>query len=579
MHFVPALIWFAALVAGSSAVFALRFGRAKRIQRVTPAAITRLPVPEAVDWRIRNSSEAAVSSLTEGTTWAAIDAGAATLPLIEAAHEINPVVIESLSRWVNYGEMMNAPSLFEYVRDHHEAIFSAHSDLGFLHALEGYVGEAFAAHDLSTGGHDVFMPDATNVPGWDLNVDGHLMQVKVGKDALQHAHQALAAHPEFHIITDPVTAHALDHAVGLQDLAPDHLDAVTQHTMQGADALAHAGSFHFPVVTAIVSSVREIDLLSAGSTDMTTALKNAGLDVAGTGGGLMAGAKAGALAGMWLGPHGAAVGAILGGIAGAIGGRTFTNSVKRAALEKALAEYDAGRASATARIQRLQLETQGRIRHDLQRADLTLRKHYGDEQKQFALTLASHDSRVAENVEAIADDFTELLKELRENLHRGLARFTEAQRFSRLRFLIWPSEQDVAVVKARAWVADTDRKIAEAIDRIAVLGGDRSTQGRRALVTYIANFTASNPFDARDFAGAVRERAATIRECEAKAAELRNSLVCNLTEYTVRAKHTTDVRIAEVFIALSRDIQTAVDRCKGLHAKVTAEAAKLGLSM
>ncbi len=574
MHLLPVLLWFAAFVGAGAVVFG---ARSQRVKRVTPNAEARLPAANAVDWNIARESGA--PQLPEGAAWASIDAGIATLPLLEAAHEINPVVVESLSRWVNHGEMMNAPTLFQYVTDHHEAIFSAHSDLGFLHALEGYVGEAFARDDLMAAHHDVFMPDATNVPGWDLNVDGHLMQVKVGQDALQHAHQALAEHPEFHIITDPVTAHALDHAVGLQDLAPDHLEAVTEHTLQGADALANAGSFHFPIVTAIRSSIREIGLLSDGHTDVESALKNAGLDVAGAGGGLMAGAKGGALAGMWFGPHGAAIGAIIGGIAGAIGGRTITNSIKRAALDKALADYQIGRARATARIEQLQLSTQSQVREEITRADRNLRAYYSGEQNRFAIALAAHDSKVTHTVHDIADDFAQLLRRLRDDLHAGLARFTEAQSFSRLRYLLWPRDQDIAVIRAREWVEQQDQVIAEALERVAELKTDQSEDGRRVLIDYVAKFTSENPFDARQLAASIRERAAVVQDCEKNATELRDRLVLTLTEYTVKIKHAVDVKVAEAFVELSRDIQSAVDRCKKLNEKVKVEAAKLGMNL
>jgi len=105
---------------------------------------------------------------------------------------------------------------------------------------------------------------------------------------------------------------------------------------------AAAGGFDSPnpFLTLGLSSLREIRLLLKRHTNLRTAAKNIGLDVAGTGFGSFAGAKAGATIGTAFGPGvGSVVGAIIGGISGAIAGRTFTNRIKMANAEAARKFY------------------------------------------------------------------------------------------------------------------------------------------------------------------------------------------------------------------------------------------------
>ena len=97
---------------------------------------------------------------------------------------------------------------------------------------------------------------------------------------------------------------------------------------------------HFPFITLIFSSVKEISLINDGKTSIDNSLKNVALDVAGTGFGAAGGAKGGAIIGGFIGgPVGALIGGAIGGIAGAIGGRAITNEIKKEPLKNALNDY------------------------------------------------------------------------------------------------------------------------------------------------------------------------------------------------------------------------------------------------
>ncbi|HXX64026.1 MAG TPA: glycine zipper domain-containing protein, partial [Bacteroidota bacterium] len=107
-----------------------------------------------------------------------------------------------------------------------------------------------------------------------------------------------------------------------------------------ADSVSSAGDYPNPFLTLGLSTMREIRLLKRRHTDLRTAAKNIGLDVAGTGVGSFAGAKAGATIGTAVAPGvGSVVGAIIGGIGGAIAGRSITNKIKLAEAEAARAHY------------------------------------------------------------------------------------------------------------------------------------------------------------------------------------------------------------------------------------------------
>ena len=165
------------------------------------------------------------------------------------------------------------------------------------------------------------------------------------------------------VLVDNALSHAemLEHAEGVSDALLENVDV---------------GGI--PLITLALSSYREIKLLKNHDTDTSNALKNIGLDVAGTGGGGAAGAMAGAALGSTIVPViGTAIGAIAGGILGAIGGRKASNAVKEKPFRDALQAYE---------------ETQNKAKEMATAAQ-------AEAEKQYASTVESEEKSLAQTVE------------------------------------------------------------------------------------------------------------------------------------------------------------------------------------
>ncbi len=232
--------------------------------------------------------------------------------------------------------------------------------------LGGHIGESYSAAHFEESGIEVAWPEFSNQKGWDLLLNGHEVNVKlvegfrslsnhfseypnipvvvpgdmqnVPPDAIhfdpengvQNVLQALKDNSENLVIVDQTLSHA--------DTMGQTADA-TDMLIGGANS-AEAAAGGVPFVTMAVSGWREYKLIEKQKTDIKTATKNIGLDVAGIGGGGLAGAKGGAIIGSFLGPPGTVVGGVIGAIGGAIGGRHFSDKIKFKKYNKALKRYN-----------------------------------------------------------------------------------------------------------------------------------------------------------------------------------------------------------------------------------------------
>lgn len=157
-----------------------------------------------------------------------------------------------------------------------------------------------------------------------LNASGKLITAGLnhGLEPILHHHEAL--HSAFENMHEHVGA-------GLHDVAG--------HIATGTMDIDVSG--HVPYFTIVISSIREIQLLSNGMTDVYSAVKNGALDVTGSGVGGFGGGHVGGMLGALLGgPLGWMIGSILGAVLGAIGGRTLTNKIKQYPLNKAMKKYE-----------------------------------------------------------------------------------------------------------------------------------------------------------------------------------------------------------------------------------------------
>ncbi len=226
--------------------------------------------------------------------------------------------------------------------------------------VKGHVAEFMARDHLVDAGHHVAMAGASNNEAWDLDVDGHLMNVKAWADGgaavAVHAahypdHSVVLAGDGGHIPHDALhfdPLHAIDlqaaHEAGASVFVDDALSQVhaAQVAENGLDAAAGNVHVHVPWVTLAVVSFQEVRLLTKGHTDLLRASKNITVTTTAVGGGMTVGAKAGAAIGTFIAPGlGTAIGAVVGGLAGTFAGRKVASSIKEAPLVDAKARYEA----------------------------------------------------------------------------------------------------------------------------------------------------------------------------------------------------------------------------------------------
>ncbi len=209
------------------------------------------------------------------------------------------------------GEILR--ELGAYYHEHPQAFFQ------LLKGAFGYFSHLDETHLVSLARH-LLDPDHLQIYSHALEPVAHSITEGIG-----HGSQIIAGHLQ-------------------------HLDLPTAFTVPDGTGQPH---FHFPFITLALSSFREIRLLDQGKTELETSVKNAALDVAGSGGGGLVGAKFGAILGSALFPGlGTAVGAALGGFFGSWGGRSLTNSIKESDLNERKAEFDSVLASANASLDR-----------------------------------------------------------------------------------------------------------------------------------------------------------------------------------------------------------------------------------
>ena len=185
---------------------------------------------------------------------------------------------------------------------------------GALTKLKGHVAESHIANHFKEAGAVVDWPEASNQEGWDLLVNGQHIQAKLYKDAGDLT-EHFKEHSDIPVIINsdaeniPDTAFHFDPSDGMEGLT-DYLSehpenaVIVNESLSSAEvtegveadtdfALGETGGPSLPIVTIAFSGFREFQLLRKQETDLESAAKNAGLDVAGVAGGSFVGLKAG----------------------------------------------------------------------------------------------------------------------------------------------------------------------------------------------------------------------------------------------------------------------------------------------
>jgi hypothetical protein len=261
---------------------------------------------------------------------------------------VDPRVVDTIARWrdVDPHSLHGlADSLITKSGD--PAVDSA----GYLSALHGFVAERLTVDALSPT-HAVVFPHATNVPGWDLIVDGHYVQIKEGSTAYEMVQHALERYPEIRsFATDPSTAHRLQmegiDATGVPGLEPSHLDSITTNTLHGLGAAEAAGAIHVPVLTTVFSMCRYWERFNAGRIDARSAVAYGSTDIAAQALGSALGLKLGAIYVVATGTFAlSALPLTAAAIAGGLGLRHLVNRKRSTKFGQALSQLDVVRDAA-----------------------------------------------------------------------------------------------------------------------------------------------------------------------------------------------------------------------------------------
>lgn len=256
---------------------------------------------------------------------------------------------------------------------------------GWEHNIRGHLGEHKVEAQLNHWADGrLTMPDASNNPGFDLQLDDHVANVKVGAD-VSAIRDHLTEHPDIPVIVNADMDGLPDDAFHVDLSQPFDTDVLAEHSIIVADGLllsdlqdtmadafgAALSSFGIddvldtaadlgvPVlgtaVRVVRSGIRESKLRAVHG-DNARALRNIGTDVALTGGGVAAGGtlgiglgvlidalSMGTTAGFGTMVIGPAIGAFLGGRKGsqkATAMRMRRLDEARSAASKAVTNYD-----------------------------------------------------------------------------------------------------------------------------------------------------------------------------------------------------------------------------------------------
>nr|MBO2477441.1 hypothetical protein [Bacillota bacterium] len=406
----------------------------------------------------------------------AFDAGLAGVDQIQAVLQIDPRVVEGMDFWLS-ADLSDFSELKRVVAD-------AAAGEGYdrwLDTLKGYVAEQVAADVLETSGAQVELAPAPNQAGWDLLVNGEPYNVKVGITT-SHIAEHFRDHPDIGVITSPELAaqfpeHA-DKIIALPELSHDDLVQLIEGTIEGISGVDW--DFSFPVITAIFSGVRELDLLLKGDTDLGSSARNLGLDLAGTGGGGWVGGKIGAAIGTAFGPAGTAVGGIVGALFGAFLGRSITNEIKLADLRRAQEEFQRRRADVKTELGRRHQALQNAVLHQVNEVERALKAHLDQletvHRSGAERIKAAHQAAVARFVAAVPDGFETAAERVAANTAKALQALPPSPWPTRL---VWPSQQDITREGIALWSRRLQKRLRGAADRIR-----RATRNRGPLAAY-----------------------------------------------------------------------------------------------
>lgn len=203
--------------------------------------------------------------------------------------------------------------------------------VGAMTRLSGYVAEQQVAYNLVQEGHTVEFPTTANQEGFDLVVDGQVMQVKntLSSDyVLQHLEKS----PDIPVIVNQELAETLgDHPRVFVDQSLSH-ENVNQSMLESLEHIHQFDSISdflpIPFVALGLAAYRNYNDFDSKQINSKKYLENVGKEMVAIVGGAFVGKMIlGTIGGMVAGPVGIALagglGAYIGGVAGSTGANKF----------------------------------------------------------------------------------------------------------------------------------------------------------------------------------------------------------------------------------------------------------------
>lgn len=218
-------------------------------------------------------------------------------------------------------------------------------------------------------------------------------------------------------------AECVKHKIG------DSLNNISESCTDPSDFTDLDFSGHIPIMTIAISSFREFNLLIDEKTDGITALKNVGLDAAGSGIGGMVGAKAGALVGSFFGPVGGLVGGIVGGITGAVKGRAASNNIKQRPLKRAIEIYQSN-------AKQMKLETKNKSSSML----IAINQYAIEKHDEFENNKTFDGFQISDADDVVVNIAISLYKSIKENVD-----FIK-NKISKIKSSVWYSDSKYGIV-------------------------------------------------------------------------------------------------------------------------------------
>lgn len=451
--------------------------RSSSVKKKQKIAQKKLPSDRLLIWappthehkKLNNHIRSSVNKHLMSNKEAVISGGLGAIPSFYYLTQIDENVLEAID-FAFAEDLSNFQDLHNYISDKYTDAIQADSAEGWMTRLEGYVNEQYAADILEKMGFEVEFPKDPNQAGYDLLVDGEPWQVKGGESPSVITNH-FENNPDIPVVTSDTLASEFQNDVqiqGFSELDPAFIEQTTSDSLHAIDNLGDHMGAGIPIATAVLSGFREFGLLSSGKTDLEHSIFNAGLDIAGTGGGGFAGAKIGALLGSAGGPAGAAIGGAIGGILGAISGRAVTQSIKEKPYQEALRKYKNQYYSSKYQLDYIQKEERSSLEKTIQEMNDHLNRLKDAHLHEYKQSMYEHREDIFRLQKTLVEETPRILLEVKHELRETEEKLLhEIRRSHPILRLLMPTQDDIYYREIRKWFQNRYRILDEAMNRFS----------------------------------------------------------------------------------------------------------------